>query len=348
MKNTLVFLPKTSVLVLLFALSSGCKIFLPAHPNSHAKQGKVKIEAIDTRSVMSGTDEFGKSFVANYEKAFGHEPGVSRDKDPLTATLASAAVGIVVDQIAKELEKEAKQYEAQFVGDKTITDFWSEVTTNGGTIPKYCGLRVTRGFEKKGKTEQRFEFVCGWEYVESAGLWIARPLQFQTSKAKAKVISGKWYHQLLVAPWLLRYPGTKINSEIELEMKGYYREGELMKEVPMGVLKFKVEDYDLNTTKVLSVTSTNLEPNEVGPFNSAPVPIKRDKTPNVGPNRGMFTVTARVTESDVSNVAKSIEKAGKFVADQKKDLREKVEGAINPDKKDDKKEDKKEEKKEGQ
>lgn len=332
MKTKLLLLVKLTVSIQIALCCTGCKIFLPAHPNSLVKEGKLKIVPIETAKVLKSTAPFDLEFVNGFQEAFGEEPGGFSDKTPaIAAALASAAVGIAVDQVAKELEREAKQYEAQFTAERLVTDFWSEASQNADWKPKYCGVRLVRERVDRGMTNELFEFVVGWTQVKSAGLWVAKPLKFQTRKAKAKVISGKWYHQLLVAPWLLRYPGSKVTSEVEIEMIGHYREGQLQKELPMGILKFKFEDYDLNTTKVLSVADGSLEKEESGgPFNSAPISVSHDKTLMLGPNRGMFTITARVTEADVSNVAKPIERAGKFVADQKKDLQQRAEDALKP------------------
>ncbi len=162
-------------------------------------------------------------------------------------------------------------------------------------------------------------------------MWIAKPLSFQTLKSKAKVISSKWYHQLLVFPWLLRYPGHEIHSEIEVEFLGHLRDSDqTKKDLPMGTLRFKIEAYDLSKPFILDVKNGNLEAREQGPFSGAPVPANGKGEAIQGANLGIFTVTARVTESDVSNVSKSIEKAAKYISSKKEEWQKKASEAVAP------------------
>ena len=149
----------------------GCKVLLPAHPNSNKRQGEsVTIRMLD-RSGMKG-------YEADYKAVFGSAlPAVPSAEDnnairraaAPAAAVASVLVGLAVDYVQKELQKEASLYEAQFGSAIAVDDFWQKTAaaTNRPPVTKTITQRdVTRKDNKKvGGTDQPEEILNTTETV---------------------------------------------------------------------------------------------------------------------------------------------------------------------------------------
>lgn len=119
------------ILLAMVAAGTGCKVLLPAHPNSNARKGEaVRIE-------MLGLDDM-RSYAQDYQIAFDGQrlpeslPVKQQNKVlPLVAAAAaSAVVGFAVDYVQKELKDEASLYEAQFGTTIAEDKFWVYGTNN--------------------------------------------------------------------------------------------------------------------------------------------------------------------------------------------------------------------------
>lgn len=314
-------------------LTSGCKIFIPAHSNSNCRQGeRVSIELITTEQALTNDQ-----FVANYQIAFGHKPGdVPTTKAiPLLAPLAAAAVGMAVDYVKKSLDEEAKLYVAQF--GTTIGDdkFWHM----GGDGPEvhYVGMNVKRDLvDSKGRVINAYNLLCGFCPTFDKHFITVKPLVFSTHKAKAKVVGDGILAWLPAAyPKIFLKPGHEIDSSAEFNIDGYFKDqSQQMQIIPMGAFKFKFPSYSLSKPAEMSLIATNqnlkLSNQTSGFINTAPYSIVYDQNDNkYKPDQesaftGVFTVKVIVTEQDTSNAKENLEKLSTLVSEQKTKLVELV------------------------
>jgi hypothetical protein len=153
--------PVVCIIFVILIVTPGCKILLPAHPNSDARAGEEVAVEMLTRDDIQSKSSFNPldplkpiRWDANYALVFGQDVSEAANYKVLASTcvttndlslkeyaefakaagqikpmvippmIVGAAVGFAVDYVKKELEEEATRYEAQFKGTVTDDAFW--------------------------------------------------------------------------------------------------------------------------------------------------------------------------------------------------------------------------------
>lgn len=311
-------------------LTSGCKIFIPAQANSNYRNSEhVKIELIDLANANDSTNF--PNFAALYKDAFGKElpkEGGGRMAIALAAApIAAAAVGMAVDYISKSLTNEASLYQAQF-GDALADDKFlmridrvNDGKTNSYFTQHYYGFKVSRTLGDAADAPAVYSLTCGIHYTEDQRLFVVKPLSFNLSKAKAKIVGNGLLSWLVLYPHLFMQPDGKMSSTADFKFDGYVTDkNQTLQTIPMGAFSFKFTGYDIAHPKELTIGKGI--PNHASGFLAVAPRSYGDGGSNLvmSDYAGNFTLTVNVTEADSSNVKQNLETLGQLVSSQKSQL----------------------------
>jgi len=324
----------TSILSGIIVLSlTGCKLLVPAHPNSNYPDAKntnaFQITLLDYTNAIQYPD-----FANNYIAAFGHLPGTKSQDGKMhpdflpaalvAAPIVAAAVGFTMNYISQSISNDASTYQAQF-GDTATDDKFLTLLDGKTNIYRqnYYGFEVIRQIDtsKKGTTNA-FRLVCGISHTEDGELFVVKPLIFETKKTKAKIVGDGFASWLAVYPHLFLKPGSQVNSTVNFTFVGYFRDkDQTMKNVPMGTFSFKFNGYDMTNPKPLSYVSGNMPKQTSGFIDSAPLSYVSaagsDTKPVATHYAGNVALTVNVTETDASNVKENLSAIAQFVTQER-------------------------------
>jgi len=179
----------------------------------------------------------------------------------------------------------------------------------------YYGIRVARrvGGGDWSTKAPAFELVYGLHPSVDQQMFQVVPLELRIERAKAKVLSDKWFTWILPWAWfskLIRVPGHEIGIDIALQIDAYWRDAAQVQQIQtVAALETKISAYDLDRKPTLRAGS-GLPENGPGWLVGVPVSHGPDGTP-VG--LGTFVVKATITERDTSNAKQYLEDAAQLI-----------------------------------
>lgn len=243
-------------------------------------------------------------------------------KHAIASEAVGALVGLTVDLVKAQVEAEAKKLERQYGQVDYRSDFWSiQPTTNTAKLKQnYSGFTLKRLTKKFPKMDfPAMEFDCSFQPSDSGRMFVVNPTKFVLRQAKAKVIN-----------W-----GGKINVTVNIAVDAMWIDkNQVAHQERIAFSSFDIADYNLSQTN----TITNFKGQKAGWFPGVPISSGADgKYPweagaGVSTNLysdGCFKLTVLVTEKDASKAKENLEKAAKFIGDQKSSLVDKAKKATD-------------------
>ncbi len=240
----------------------------------------------------------------------------------LPSEAVGALVGVAVDLVKAKIEGEARKLERQYGQVDYRSDFWSLQATNGQVTLRqnYDGFTLYRLTERfSTATNPAMELVCSFQPSDSKRMFIISPTSFVLRQAKAKVINT----------------AGKIDVTVNIAVDAMWiNEKRVAHQERIAFSSFDITDYDLSNPQPL----TDFKGQKAGWFPGVPISAGPDgKYPwEAGANsrtregqfkEGCFKLTVLVTEKDASKAKAHLEKAAKFLGDQKSSLVEKAKEA---------------------
>jgi len=281
-------------IALVAILAAGCLTGCVAHRNSNHITGEVvlQLHRSDTRALALPSEAVG------------------------------ALVGVAVDLVKAQIEAEAKKLERQYGQVDYRSDFWALQAANGqGTLRQnYDGFtlyRLTKQFSTA--TNPAMEMVCSFEPSESKRMFIIKPVSFVLRQAKAKVINT----------------AGKIDVTVNIAVDAMWIDAKrVAHQERIAFSSFDITDYDLSDPQPL----TDFKGQMAGWFPGVPLsagpdgkyPWEAGAISRIEEGQffdGCFKLTVLVTERDASKAKAHLEKAAKFLGDQKSSLVEKAKQA---------------------
>lgn len=186
---------------------------------------------------------------------------------------------------------------------------------------QYFGIEVTR--KVKGESEPVFKFALGLSPSSDNEMFQMKPMFFQTTKSKAKVLSDKPWTWLppIVFGKIFRDSGHSIDTDINFQIDAYWRgQDQLQHTSTLAASTFTISDYDIETgTPITDISGGS------GWLLSVPVSYDSSGKPaGDSHNAGTFSVQVLVTEKDHSNAKRYLEQGAQYLKDNKSDIVNKV------------------------
>ncbi|HYE19314.1 MAG TPA: hypothetical protein VEA69_12770, partial [Tepidisphaeraceae bacterium] len=273
------------------------------------------------------------------------------------AALAPLIVGFAIDAVRGELEKEAGVHQAQYGRTMYHSGFWKKVDPSGSWTPRWLGFeieRTTAATRKPGSPDFASRVVCAmipanhmkgstvvpaeagggragtagdrpasanadpgagagagaraaWEDQADGRLFVIKPLLFQAKTAKAKLMA--WDHELTAT----------VNVSLGAT---WVDEKQVAHQDTVATAAFDVSAYDMRASPAFI---NELKGQVAGWF--AGVPVSRAAAaPHHPIGNGTFRLTVAVTETDPSMVKEAVERAAKYLKDNRDSLVERVTG----------------------
>jgi hypothetical protein len=361
-------------LLLISVFLSGCSFFLPKHPNSLARDGeRIEVNMLTKQDICNHYKDAYKSAFSKDDIYMGvlcNPPKKEDEKDqyfePITiSAAATVAVGMAIDAVSSELQREASDYEAQFKRTEAFDSFWiktnpkqSKLTTTVestecATPPyqendkkikqtksckdinikststteelkydyQYFGVEVIRKI--KGESEPVFRFALGLSPSSDKKMFQMKPMFFQTTKSKAKVLSDEPWTWLppTVFGKMFRDSGHSIDTDINFQIDAYWHGlDQLQHTSTLAASTFTISDYDIEKGEPITEISGGS-----GWLLSVPVSYDSSGKPAGDlQNAGTFSVQVLVTEKDHSNAKQYLEQGAQYLKDNKSDIVNKV------------------------
>jgi hypothetical protein len=355
---------KIFIPLLISASVAGCAVFLPPHPNSNFRENEhVDIEMLTCAQLSNAVTAMDKTLKINsddtaknnstlvdpYKTLFG--ANCTESGNPRTppakevaflAPLATAAAGMAIDYVQKQIAEEAILYEAQWGQEIVRDDFlkigddYSKTGANNQPYQRYHGFKVCRSVKEIDGCAT--EIIFGMHPSSDQQLMLIGPLTFKTKAARAKVLSDHW--TTFIPPWILatipgkfgKISGHSIDVDVALDLTAVWRTNNPVKinTESLGVINFKIGGYDLNNQETL-IPGKNLPLHPVGwtlvpppsmdqnnqLISGGPLP-KPTENDNYG-IAGTFKIKTLITERDTSN-AKNLLEQTKGTLESKKPM----------------------------
>lgn len=258
----------------------------------------------------------------------------------LAPLVAGALAGAAVDALQSHLEAEAAKLERQFGASVYRSDFWT-VKKSAIDTAKYEVATTYNGFKIKRYTRKfpkpptpggaddvpAMEFEAEFQPSDNGRLFLIQPKSFITREAKAKVVNDE---------------GT-INSTVSISVdamwvdKNQVMRQERIATASFDVMNYALEDKDGEPAKWIEMELGGTDA-RVGWFPGVPVSTSIEggkplwETADWGARTdfkdGAFKLTVNVIEKDSSKSKEYIERAAKYVGEQREKLVEKAKGAV--------------------
>jgi hypothetical protein len=248
------------------------------------------------------------------------------------AALVPLIAGFAVDAVRSELEKQASIHEAQFGRTIHSSGFWEDLGDK--PRPRWLGFEIRRTTARTGGERPASRVVCLMipapymkdasgvtdstdherKSTSSAGgpeadarLFVIKPLLFENRSAKAKLMA---WEKALDATVFISLQGTWIDA------------AQTVHQETVAAAQFDVENYDMSTSPILV---KELRGQIAGWFGGVPVSVKKGE-PDQWAGNGTFRLVAAVTERDPSRVKEGIERAAKYLKDNRDQIVKQVAG----------------------
>lgn len=227
------------------------------------------------------------------------------------ASLAASAVGLAVDVVAKELEKDAERYQMQWRGVHYNDAFWLDDSKQ--RYRAFEVIRTTTLSDQLGEPATRF--VCA--IVPSKfepGLFLLRPVYLEVKATKAKIPDiGK----------------DNFSMEFDFQLSAAVITKNTVKEVVQAASKWPIGGLDLDDEKSYRTFNSGTEYNEqftAGWFIGVPLPVREQGDSDEG--GGAFKLVVSVTETADSKAPEYIQKASGYLKDNKEKVQETVKSFV--------------------
>ena len=230
-----------------------------------------------------------------------------------------AIVGLTVDLVKGWVESESKKFERQYGQMDYRADFWSIKATNGEPMftPNYAGFtfqRFTKEYPQGGTDGPAMRFICEFEQPKKSRLFLIKPVTFQLNQAKAKIVNGDGAVDLTlnVAVDAMWVDASQIGHQERIAFS-----------------TFEIKNYKLPKGNTPATAKTDFGQQRAGWFPGVPIspnaggkfPWQTSTNANVTEYfDGCFKVSVLVTERDPSGVKEDLEKAAKFIGEQKEKI----------------------------
>lgn len=234
-------------------------------------------------------------------------PKSSTEVAPLIA--APILLGFVVDAVKSELEREATLYEAQFGETIHETGFWSGVSGNIG-VPRWLGFEIVRttagdkGNSKSAASRIVFAMIPANRFNRNQDLpsderlFVIKPMWLEVNRSRAKVSQFG--------------PGT-LGLTVNVRMNAtWIDKAQSVHQDTIADAKFDFSGVDLAAH---TIYIDELKDKIAGWFGGVPVSV--DPVSGALKGNGTFQLAISVTESDESQVREVIERAAKYLGDNK-------------------------------
>lgn len=290
-----------------------CNALLPPHANSDFR----KDEHVSLQ--LLADDEFDETLKCRFKAAFGktieeyredsdRDPTSGDDAQPKIVDAAAAVAGLVVDTVAKQLDKEANRYEAQFGATIAVENFYKN--EQGSELTHY-GFEMTR---RTTRDDDDFRLVFGIAPSDDGHFFRVAPLLLQVRRAKAKVVTDDWWSYFnFLWKWAWG-AGHHLRINVDLSIRSLWRDrnGKYHNEVTAD-FSFKIPSYDLNRNAAPIVFGEALDAS--GWFGAVPRSAPVGEGGKAG--KGTLQIDIKVTESDPSNVADLLIRAKGILEDNR-------------------------------
>lgn len=220
---------------------SGCSHFMPPVDGSYESSKEyVKVKMISCQDIIANKPDvdFAKRFKQDYnsvfdesyscvkkdkwkeahafEALFNSTEYYDEDQDAMGEMGAVAAylIGLGVDFVSSEMEKDAERYVAKYGKHVAFDGFYGRQ----GQLPSYCGFEISRYCGDK----QTMSLVCGIFPSRDKSLYKVAPLSFTLNGVKAKVLSsglGIADYYCLFIPFVCRYCFCDAQEEVGVDFK---------------------------------------------------------------------------------------------------------------------------------
>ncbi len=188
-------------------------------------------------------------------------------------------------------------------------------------VHNYGGIEITR--RVKGESEPVFKFVALLFPSADQQMLRMKPLLFQTTKSKAKVLGDNWWTWLppMIFGKMFRDGGHSIDTEISLRIDAYWRGQDQNQHISsVAASTFTISDYDIEVGPELISTQIAGDSGWLLAVLISYTATGAQAVPTSDGGAGTFSVEAVVTEKDHSNAKRYLEQGVRYLKDNKNDF----------------------------
>lgn len=238
------------------------------------------------------------------------------------AGVAAALVGVVVDAVKVELEKEAAKHVQQYTDILYADDFWAEPG-----VPRYAGFELIRTTSAFSDDRPASRIIFMFDPSDhDRRLMLIRPVYLKVNSAAAKVSAGLDKHR-------------RFTIQVNALMETVVLNEKLLLQTTTADASFAVRAYSLDASNALRASfdpeknkwSGPLAQHVAGYFVAPLINFGRGPSPGwySQTEGGAFKLSIAVTETDDSRARETILKFSEFVGSQKETLQQAASGLVS-------------------
>lgn len=277
-----------------------------------------------------GSDDFLRAFGDGGPARFQEQWLAIRNSDwilgegrsPVAAALLPAlavpVINLLIDTAVAELDAQAKSYEAQYRATRAFDGFW--LSAKGEQwVPAYVGFEIIRYSERfPAETAQDAENRGGASRMivlfarsqSDPRLFLLHPFFYANRSAKAKVDRDG--------------ASIAVTADVTIDAVWIAR-GQALHEAQVAAATFRFGGYPMTVGADGLRLQTDPATQAAGWFGGVPVSTDGQGEPT---GKGVFRITAQVTERDESKARERIERVSEFVSSRRDQIVEQINEAI--------------------
>ena len=248
-------------------MAMGCAhiedVLLPAHPNSHDRDGeRVAVIPLTLENMKSELADMANYVRDEEEREQLRLVGEAieaavKEQDKRKIDLEAIATGISALRADYEptykrpKESTKSRYEAQYSKRAVFDPFW---TIAGDSLTtEWVGFELIR-ITSRSRREPAFRLICAMLPSADGLAFTVRPLVAPVDRAKAKVLHTRWWQfWTWFYSWLLR-PGDEVKIVIDMEIEASWVDFEHAAHHDIiGAFRFSLPRYSLSESQTLAL-----------------------------------------------------------------------------------------------